>query len=570
MPQITSTWKAITRGAIVLIILALLPFQPVGVKTVQAASGCAAGKVCTFLPILTKQINPTGDLQITSVEVTQAIQTAANDVPLVAGRSTMLRIYAQGQEALPAGSANVNVAISANPVGPAMSSTPLEVVSPLQAAPSRSVYASTINVALPAAWTTGSYDLTVTIDPQNQVPEGNEANNSYVLHLAFTTVPALRLKIVPVRYTHTDGHTYPAPSQDSISGWIMRTFPLSQVEISWHAAYNFTGNMKDVASFSTLLSQINTLKKNENAPADQVYYALVPTSDGSLSWFSGGVVGIGYVGSRTAVGLDYYNGGLTAAHEIGHNLGRQHAPCGGVSSSDPAFPYAGASIGEYGLDLVTNQVYTPEIGRDLMSYCSPKWVSDYTYRALLQAQIDSTAAAAPAASMEPAQVLMIRAQVGPDGAQLAPVYAGESLPDAPAPGSPYYVQLIGMDGQVLAEQPVQVLEIAAEAGGLPSYEIQANLARPDGTVREVRLLKAGQVITSGQLLDGTQTAALHMNAATLTGTAPFSGPAQVRYSLDGGATWTILAMDVDAGSFDLAGTGLPENALVEILPALTK
>lgn len=40
----------------------------------------------------------------------------------------------------------------------------------------------------------------------------------------------------------------------------------------------------------------------------------------------------------------------TAAHELGHNMGLWHAPCGLAQGSDPSFPYPGGFIGASRLD----------------------------------------------------------------------------------------------------------------------------------------------------------------------------------------------------------------------------
>ena len=67
-----------------------------------------------------------------------------------------------------------------------------------------------------------------------------------------------------------------------------------------------------------------------------------------------------------------------AAHELGHNFGRSHAPCGGVSSSDPNYPYAGGVIGQWGYDMTAGTL-KPPTSTDLMGYCGSNWISDYTY-----------------------------------------------------------------------------------------------------------------------------------------------------------------------------------------------
>ena len=89
--------------------------------------------------------------------------------------------------------------------------------------------------------------------------------------------------------------------------------------------------------------------------------------------------GYGYVPGRAAVGWDKLpSASGVAAHELGHNFGRSHAPCGGVASPDPNYPYAGGVTGQWGYDLVAGTL-KPPTNTDLMGYCGNTWISDYTY-----------------------------------------------------------------------------------------------------------------------------------------------------------------------------------------------
>ena len=72
----------------------------------------------------------------------------------------------------------------------------------------------------------------------------------------------------------------------------------------------------------------------------------------------------------------------TAIHEVGHEHGRNHAPCGTSSGLDEAFPHSMGEIGTWGYDLVTGELWPPNNTRDVMSYCNPVWVSDYNFKAL--------------------------------------------------------------------------------------------------------------------------------------------------------------------------------------------
>jgi hypothetical protein len=71
-----------------------------------------------------------------------------------------------------------------------------------------------------------------------------------------------------------------------------------------------------------------------------------------------------------------------AVHEIGHTHGRDHAPCGIPDAGDLNFPHAGAALGTWGYDLVNKKLIDPSKAKDVMSYCSPVWTSDYTFVAL--------------------------------------------------------------------------------------------------------------------------------------------------------------------------------------------
>jgi hypothetical protein len=105
----------------------------------------------------------------------------------------------------------------------------------------------------------------------------------------------------------------------------------------------------------------------------------------------GCVAGIGYVTDTTsfsrhahaALGLSFGDepSAQTMAHEVGHNHGREHAPCGGAAQPDPSFPYAGAKIGWWGYQA-PEKLYDPAKATDIMGYCDNVWASDYTYQAL--------------------------------------------------------------------------------------------------------------------------------------------------------------------------------------------
>jgi hypothetical protein len=129
------------------------------------------------------------------------------------------------------------------------------------------------------------------------------------------------------------------------------------------------------------------------------FYGLMAPATSYTSYCGGScTLGLSYVADadaasdRGSIGISVFQDGSgakdawdTLAHELGHALGREHADCGNPDGPDPSYPYRNATLGEtYGYDFDLAKLLKPKAYRDVMSYCTPVWISDYTYSALFE------------------------------------------------------------------------------------------------------------------------------------------------------------------------------------------
>lgn len=452
-----------------------------------------------YLPIVHYRTQQTtSDLQIVHMGLYQSVQSQTNDVTLVAHKPALLRVYALSSSS--SGPILADVTVTAERNGQQVGALTIDPQT-VSAAPSADNLDSTFNFDLPQEWLSGEITLTATIDSHDSLNEPNEVNNSIQSVFAFQEVPPLDLTIVPIHYIDTvTGFVFAEPGHDPISEWLLSAFPVSDINVSIHTPITFSGDLRQGDEWQRLLETLTDLWTAEvGAESSHVYFGLIPNRGlGGESWFEGGISGLGWIGTRVSLGLDVGDEtGAAAGHELGHNFGREHAPCGNPSGVDPHFPYPNASIGVYGVDTTDETLLDPALTRDMMSYCGPEWVSDYTYEGLLQEQLQQDNR-----SGEAGEGLLLRASLRGDSFTVQAARHVERANLANRAGSEYQVKLLDGAGQTIGVYSAEL--IVAEETGVSAKMLLAYAPDSVAGAAQVQFLHNGQIIAEramGELLE---------------------------------------------------------------------
>lgn len=435
------------------------------------------------------------DLRVDAVYLTQATQRYDGSVPLVAGRDAYLRAFVVSNQ-----SNTLQPTVRVRLYNGTSLAQTYMIPAPsagVPTSPSEGVLGSSWNVLVPGTLIQPGLRVIADVDPSNSIAEFDKANNQFPTSgvtgpVDVRALPPFSVRLVPVlQQSNSLAGNVTSGNLQSFLTDLKQVLPIGAYDADIHAVYTTTAPTLQSSNgnngWNIILSELLALRTAD--ASTRYYYGVVKTS------YNSGVAGMGFVGgtARTALGWDFLpSASDVMAHELGHTMGRQHAPCGGVAGPDPDFPYAGGSIGVWGLQLnglVTKSPSTP----DLMSYCEPSWISDYNWTAMIQYRQSGFENSTAGMSGDG---LLVWGRITPQGIVLEPAFrVPATAGNRPTPGT-NQLDLLDGNGGVLRT----IRFGAPEVGDLPGGpERQFAFVVPGGTdldgVAGFRVRADGQSLT---------------------------------------------------------------------------
>ena len=384
-------------------------------------------------------------LSLPVVYLTQAIQRPAGDVPLLAGREALLLVFlvadrenaffdpevvatfTRGREQIH----RAVLTVDDNHLPTSLYEGDL----------SRSFQA-----VIPADVIAAGTEMVVVVDSAGlPLVEGSDTRFPEVgrLELEVVDPPPMELTVVPILYAAdpdssvldwTDGIDADSPQV----GLFKHAFPFSEFSATTRDPH--ITSIDPVQDQWSLLLEIEEVYNFEEATG--YWYSVADSQDGyvrGLAWLPGWV----------SLGKPW---DTELAHEVGHNLELQHAPCGGALGTDPDFPHELGSIGAWGYDFRDGSALHPIRRRDIMGYCYDRgWLSDYYFEKVIRVREEREgggAASRRLAAGPKVETLVLSGGVRDGELRIEPLHSMFMTARLPDRAGPYRLEGLGPGGEV--------------------------------------------------------------------------------------------------------------------------
>jgi hypothetical protein len=455
----------------------------------QTASVGASGTAMATVNYSTG--GPAGfNLRVDGLYLVQSVQTYTRGVPLVRDRDALLRVFVSANQ-LNTATPDVRVSFYSNGALTATATIPAPgLTTPLGA--NEGSLGNSWNLVVSKTLIQPNLSIAVEVDPENAFSEGNEADNVFPqagppIAVDVRTAHPFSVRFIPVK-TRADGrvgNVSEANRNDFLEA-VRRMHPVASVDAEVSGVYVTSTDAplqpgNENRAWNKIVAEILALRTA--GTTYKYYYGVVNPS------YTGGVAGVGYVGTAAAIGWDKLpSGSAVAAHEWGHNWDRDHAPCGNATNPDAQYPYSGGEIGVIGYDFGTATL-KPADSHDIMGYCDKEWVSDYTYQKILDFRSsEALVANGMGEAIQPA--LLVWGQIENGRAVLQPAFRITTRPSLPRRPGPYRLEGRGTGGATIFGFDFAPFEVADDRNGAKHFAFAVPL-RPERAARLTSLHLAG-------------------------------------------------------------------------------
>ena len=379
--------------------------------------------------------------------LTQAAQSPSYPVPLIAGESALLRVFVTADTDTDETMPPIRATFFVNGVEAHLTEIPAGV-STIPSMLDEGELRLSANAEIPEEVILPGLEMVVEVDPEGtldpslgvvkRIPAEGRAP------VDVSVPPTLYLTLIPFVHTSTDDHRAVALVEELHPGH----------ELFWETNYLLpVGNMEMTKHDPVLIDSNDGYDLLRET-------ALIRTMEGGTGHWKGMSYGVSNVGGVAYLGGKVSFSGPSAgtiAHELGHNFSLPHAPCGTVG--DPTFPHKSGRIGVWGYDPRDGGSLVPPDNPELMSYCYPRWISDYFFKKTLLYRIadEGQAQAAPVA----ARSLLVSGRLDADSTlHLDPAFILDAAPVVPDGDGPFTLTGMRSDGSELFSLAFDMREVA--------------------------------------------------------------------------------------------------------------
>jgi hypothetical protein len=414
------------------------------------------------------------DFSIVDAQFTQGMQAADGSIPMVlAGNAAVVNVLVQ---ATPPGATSARIVLRLFDAGSSALVRADTAITSAALGANTSYATPSVQFLIPSTMLRRGLAWQVERDATGPARDDSAVNDVFPrtghANLATVEVPTLKVRFVPIvlsAHSNTTGSVSAASIPEYLRT-LQSIHPIGRIEaqvgtpLTTSASFGSPPSGGERGFWVQVLAELDLARlADPTDPQTHWYGVVVPPTGFNFTTF-GGFAYIPATGSstgattRTAVGvqLGWFSRPTQArdlvAHELAHNFGRLHAPCGGAGAPlDGAYPFPGGLIDRHGHDVFSwatqrttfATTVNTDVG-DVMGYCFPVWTSTYTYKGILEFRGSTTAPPAIA------RVLVVRGSIV-DGldVELEPAFVMDARPSLPERRGGYRLEGLASDGRVL-------------------------------------------------------------------------------------------------------------------------